>query len=95
MRLHLFEQPNVFDGDDCLVGEALHKRDLAFRKALRLRPSQGDYAEDRVAALQRRREDAAIIAKTMLGEGAEPGIAERVFDVDDLAKKGGARAHDL
>jgi hypothetical protein len=45
-RLHLLEQPHVFDRDHCLVGESLHQLDLLVGERLRHRPCHEDHAYD-------------------------------------------------
>ena len=69
-RLDLFEQPDVRNRDDGLVGEHLDRLDLTLRERLKVRLAQHDRADDLTFVQKRRHQKRARTAK------AYPALAQ-------------------
>ena len=70
--LQFLKQPDVFNGNHCLIGKGFNKRDLFFRERPNFRSAKMDDAERNSFAHQRHRQN--CFARARLLVSTTPGI---------------------
>ena len=85
--LDFVEQPDVLDGDCCLVGKGRNQLDLLVGERLYFRARQGQHTDRHALAQHGNAEDRAVISQSLCFDRGVFGVSLYVGNMNDAALK--------